>query len=114
MAEWVLAFQEGALKTSALEELTKIWAENSPESAEAWIKNLPGGAERDSASAAYSQKVVTANPLSAAQWAAGISQPELRQQEITKVLSVWLKADEKAAREWMAASGQPPPKEPLP
>lgn len=86
-----------------LREFICAWTGADFNATATWMKNLPAGEPRDTAVAAFAGQVATAEPESAADWAATIQAPKTRAQALQKIFATW--PDKAAATAYYTAKG---------
>jgi hypothetical protein len=65
---------------------------------------LPAGQSRDTAVAAYTRRVATTDPQTAAQWAETINNESIRNSQMESIASAWLRTDANRAAAWITNS----------
>jgi hypothetical protein len=73
------------------------WSGDDPEAASTWIRSLPGGNLRDSASKSLVEKIHGDDPAGALEWANQIKDEDLRTQYQQRVFQSWLPDDPQKA-----------------
>jgi hypothetical protein len=61
------------------------------------LTELPTGSSRDAAITSLSNKVISTDPDGADQWAESISDPQVRQAQVTTILKKWMQTDAASA-----------------
>lgn len=105
-AEWVEQFPEIRLRNAAVENLVRLWADKSMEGPAEWVGSLQGEV-RDTAAAAYAQKLTERSPAQAAAWVESIQNQDLRQRETEHLAERWLAIDQQSARQWLETADLP-------
>jgi hypothetical protein len=68
---------------------------------------MPESAQRDSAISGFSRGYAWQDPLVAIAWALDISNPDLRQETLTRAGQVFFRRDPSSANAWLESSGLP-------
>ena len=99
-AAWAAPYSSNA---EYLRSVAFKWVEKDPDAASQWVNSLPAGAAKDDvlSFAAYG-RTVGIDPAVAAGWITGIADAPTREASLKTLAGNWLKADVKAAREWIS------------
>jgi len=65
---------------------------------------LPSGASRDTAVAAYSRRIFSTDPQTAASWIETIGNQNLREAQLESMVVGWLHSDPASAAAWLSHS----------
>ena len=65
---------------------------------------MPAGQSRDAAVTAYTRRVASTDPMTAAQWAETIGNDSMRSSQMESIAAAWLKTDTNRATAWIASS----------
>ena len=103
-ARWAATLPASETRAAIWQEIVDGWADNDPDAAGTWLGGLPLGRDHDAAVAAYLPKVEPTAPERALAWAATVSNPEVRADQVQRVLGAWEQRDPGAARNWAAAN----------
>jgi len=105
-AAWVAQFPVGELRDAAIENLVKLW----PSSTEAanWLKGLPSGSGRDAGLRAYAEQIAPLHPGEAADWAAGITNPQMQASQLERIVRNWMNSDSATASRWVRSASLTP------
>ena len=66
-----------------------------------WLEQLPASQSRDWAVREFTSRAATTDPEGAAAWAATISDPKMRNNEIERAAYKWMRTDKDAATRWI-------------
>ena len=103
-ARWAAVLPASESRGAIWREIVDGWADNDPEAAGTWLGGLPLGRDHDAAVAAYIPKIEPTAPEKALAWAATVSNPDVRAEQVQRVLGTWEQRDSGAARNWAAAN----------
>ena len=85
--------------------LVEGWGRRDVEAACEWVEKLPAGATKDEAISTLSWQLLHEDPQSALDFAMGIGDVKLRDQEaITRIIHRWGKFDKAAAENWVSTA----------
>jgi hypothetical protein len=65
---------------------------------------LGAGPSRDVAVSAYARRIVSSEPQNAAAWAETIENQNVRETQVTSIVSAWLRTDPTGAAAWLSHS----------
>lgn len=107
MLDWMSALPEGGTRDAAYEKAVRVWANWDPNAAGAFLGNMPDSETKDLAIHSFSLEASPKDPMSAALWAATISDPELRIRTLVPTARQWLLRDKPATMEWLSTLDLP-------
>ena len=135
--QWVSQLQSVDARRTANSAIAQSWAQDDPEAATRWAANLPqdergnavggaarfwakedpkgagdflnslGGPMRDEAVGFFSATLAYEDSALALNWAATISNPQMRQSAEEQIANEWLKQNPAAAKDWIQNSSLP-------
>ena len=135
--QWVSQLQSVDARKAANSAIAQSWAQDDPEAATRWAANLPqdergialggaarfwakedpkragdflnslGGPMRDEAVGFFSATLAYEDSALALNWAATISNPQMRQSAEEQIANVWLTQNPAAAKDWIQNSSLP-------
>ena len=103
-ARWATTLPAGETRAAIWSEIAADWADNDVDAAGTWLGGLPLGRDHDEAVSAYLPKVEPTEPEKALAWAATLTDPGIRADQVQQILGVWQRRDGPAARNWAAAN----------
>ncbi|MCW1925008.1 hypothetical protein OKA05_20770 [Luteolibacter arcticus] len=98
-ADWLMGFEPSPGETPhPLVTRMQSWANEDPNSAGAWLDQMPESPMKEETIAAYAEGLRKRDPARAAEWAVQLPEDERRDQVIEKIAAAWEKGDPDAAR----------------
>lgn len=111
-SQWLLEnVKSGDQRAASIQEITAIFAGQSPESGLEWIAKLNPGEERDSALNRLAAEWGSSDPAGAAKWAGSQANSNLDPEAVSHILHNFLAADSKAFETWRASLPEGPLKQ---
>jgi hypothetical protein len=104
-ADWAASLPDD-VRSSVLASAVNSWAQNNAAGAAEWIGSL-NGAVRDQAINSYIGAVSYRDPTNALSWANAISDPQMRDNSVDRVVRTWMQRDPQQASAWLQASTLP-------
>ncbi len=81
------------------------WEDTNPVAASEYLAKMPRSAKRDAAVSGFASGYAWQDPQASIQWAQDISDPELRQETLTRAGHAFYRRDPESARTWLDGSG---------
>lgn len=104
-ADWAMSLPED-VRSSVLSSAVSTWAQTNPAAAAEWLGAL-NGPVRDRAINSYIGAVSYRDPANALSWANAISDPQMRDSSVDRVVRSWMQRDPQQASAWLQASTLP-------
>lgn len=108
-AQWALSLPErGSIQRGAVGDVTEQWMRIDSMAAGEWIRSLPAGETRDSASERVVHMTTNSDPGAAFAWAQSLSQDHRRFGLMHHTLTEWSSVDRPAAQQALSSADLPP------
>lgn len=104
-ADWAASLPDD-IRNSVLSSAVSGWAQNNPAAAAEWLGTLNGSA-RDQGINAYINAVSYKDPQNALNWASAISDPQMRDNSVDRIVRNWMQRDPQQATAWLQTSTLP-------
>ena len=107
-ALWAVSIPEGDARQVAFQNIVLEWGKNDFNATADWLKTLHQNDSRDTAIVTFANNCLKDyGPSTALEWAQTITGDGVRNNSIKTIAQEWLKADEDAAKTWIANSTLP-------
>ena len=103
-AVWLEDQPEGDGKNSGMRQTMRMWTATEPEAASTWLADQPAGASRDHGIVSLAETTYGEDPQSALTWAAAISDEGMREQQLDRGVTRYLKEEPEVAAEWVGTT----------
>ncbi len=104
---WLEGISEGRGQQEGLRTVFGDWEDTNPAKAGEYLTAMPRSDKRDAAISGFSSGYAWQDPQMAIAWAGDISEPNLRQQSLTRAGQIYFRRDPEGARTWLETSGLP-------
>ncbi|MEY2493028.1 MAG: hypothetical protein QOH24_1979 [Verrucomicrobiota bacterium] len=101
-AEWATTLPDDS-RAGAIRNAVNVWTANDQTAAEQWVDQLSGELH-DEALSGYALRISFKDPMTAANLAAGISDPTIRNQLLQSITGEWLRQSPHEATAWIQNS----------